>query len=372
VFYTFLAGIEGAPMVKWALGWWGKLWRSGLRPGSIASLVFALTCVAIATIVRIALGELSSASAVFAPYYSATLVAALVGGWLAGSFAAVAGALAALIFFVPPDWTSHAFDQEWIVSYVLFASSSVVIVWAAKSYRDLLRRLREEQDRRQLLNYELAHRIKNTLSIVQSVISQTLRDQPAALGKLNARIAALAVTNDLLIKSEWRGAHLKEILAGEFAPYDAARFALDGEDFECESEIATVLALTFHELTTNAAKYGALSAPRGRVALSWTTNGKRVDFDWIESGGPPPAATRRAGFGTTLLRKGLRQFDGSVQMTFAPSGLRCRLSLALPPPQRQDSIAPAPDPALRPHAPLTTAVGSATLVLPRPGVAGQD
>ena len=358
-------------MIKWALGWWGRLWHSGLRPGSIASLGFALTCVGIATIVRIALGELSSASAVFAPYYSATLVAALVGGWLAGSFAAIAGALAALVLFVPPDWTSHAFDREWIVSYVLFASSSVIIVWAAKSYRDLLRRLREEQDRRQLLNYELAHRIKNTLSIVQSVIAQTLRDQPAALGKLNARIAALAVTNDLLIKSEWRGAHLKEILAGEFAPYDAARFLLDGEDFECESEMATVLALSFHELTTNAAKYGALSTPRGCIALSWTLHGERVDFEWVESGGPPPAATRREGFGTRLLHKGLRPFDGSVQMTFAPSGLRCRLTLALPPPQRQESIAPAPETPPRPQAPLPPAAGNAPLALHQPGMASQ-
>jgi two-component sensor histidine kinase len=359
-------------MVKWTLGWWNDLWHGGLRAGSVSSLLFALTCVAIATIVRIVLGEVSSASAVFAPYYSATLVAALVGGSLAGGFAAAAGALAALIFFVPPDWTSHAFDREWIVSYTLFASSSVIIVWAAKSYRDLLRRLREEQDRRQLLNHELAHRIKNTLSIVQSVIRQTLRDQPAALSKLNARIAALATTNDLLIKSEWRGAHLKEILAGEFAPYDAARFTLNGEDFECEAEVATVLALIFHELTTNAAKYGALSAPRGHVALSWTTQGERVDFEWIESGGPPPAASRREGFGSRLLRKGLRQFDGSVQMTFAPSGLHSRLSLSLPPPQRKDTIALTPDPAPRPDTPLMPAPGSPTLALQRPRAAGRE
>jgi two-component sensor histidine kinase len=358
-------------MVKWALGWWGELWRSGLRPASVSSLAFALTCVAVATIVRIVLGEISSASAVFAPYYSATLVAALVGGSLAGGFAAAAGALAALIFFVPSDWTSHAFDREWIVSYALFASSSVVIVWAAKSYRDLLRRLREEQDRRQLLNHELAHRIKNTLSIVQSVITQTLREQPVALGKLNARIAALAITNDLLIKSEWRGAHLKEILAGEFAPYDSARFALNGEDFKCEAEVATVLALIFHELTTNAAKYGALSAPGGRIALSWTMRGERVDFEWIESGGPPPAASRREGFGSRLLRKGLRQFDGSVQMTFAPRGLHCRLSLSLPPPQHKESITIGSEPALNPHAPLMPTAGSGALVLQRPRVAGQ-
>ena len=123
-----------------------------------------------------------------------------------------------------------------------------------------------------------------------------------------------------------------EILAGEFAPYDPARFCLDGDNFECPSEIATVLALIFHELTTNAAKYGALSAPHGTIALAWRNRDGRAEFDWVESGGPPPAASRRQGFGTTLLRKGLRQFDGSVDMEFARGGLHCRFSLALPRP----------------------------------------
>ena len=337
-------------MVKLALGWWRQLWRGGLPPRSASSLVFALTCVAIATIVRIGLGEISSASAVFAPYYSATLVAALVGGARAGGFAAVSGALAAFWLFVPPDWKSHSLDKEQMVSFVLFAASSLVIIWAAKSYRDLLWRLREEQETRQLLNHELAHRIKNTLTVVQAVVNQTLRDQPAVLGKLNDRIAALAATNDLLIKSAWRGAFLKTILAGEFAPYDASRFRLHGEDFECPSEIATVLALIFHELTTNAAKYGALSAPQGRVDLSWTRHNDRVDFDWIESGGPQPnplptlprlrgrGGRGHEGFGTTLVRKGLRQFDGLVEMRFAPTGLHCKLSLSLPSQRQQNPV----------------------------------
>ncbi|HTV38412.1 MAG TPA: HWE histidine kinase domain-containing protein [Xanthobacteraceae bacterium] len=324
------------------LAWWRELWRWGLRPGSLGSLAFALTCVAIATLVRIAFGEVSSASAVFAPYYSATLVAALVGGAPAGGFAAICGAVTALWFFVPSDWASHAFDREQLVSYFLFATSSWVIIWAAKSYRDLLWRLREEQDQRQLLNRELAHRIKNTLTIVQSLIAQTLGDQPDLRTKLNDRLAALAATNDLLVKSQWRGASIKQILAGEFGPYDPARFILDGEDFECAAEIATMLALIFHELTTNAAKYGALSAPRGQVALSWIKSNERVAFEWRESGGPQPAAVRREGFGTVLLRMGLRQFDGVVDIEFAPGGLHCRLSLCLPSPQRDDTADPTP------------------------------
>jgi two-component sensor histidine kinase len=94
----------------------------------------------------------------------------------------------------------------------------------------------------------------------------------------------------------------------------------------------------FHELITNAAKYGALSAPQGRIELSWRRRNNRVDFDWIESGGPPPKPSPEAGFGATLLRKGLRPFDGAVEMRFAPSGLHCRLSLALPLPQPRDAV----------------------------------
>jgi two-component sensor histidine kinase len=379
-----LANLEpaGAPqrqfwdttMVKLAFSWWRELWRGGLQPGSLASLVFAVICVGAATLVRSALGELDIHSAIhgafgssanaaagnaFSSYYSATLVAALVGGVPAGILAAMSGALAGFWLFVPPDWTSHVFDWDQMVSALLFAVSSAVIIWAAKSYRDLLARLREEQDRRQLLNHELAHRIKNMLAIVQAVAGQTLRDQPTTLDKLNNRIAALAATNDLLIKSEWGGAFLKEILAGEFAPYDPARFALDGEDFECPSEVATVLALIFHELTTNAAKYGALSAPGGRVTLSWTRRHERLAFDWTESGGPAPAAARREGFGTTLLRKGLRQFDGVVEISFAPGGLRCSLSLVLPRPRQEATIDVVPD---RPPSP---AVGPAPSMVTR-------
>lgn len=343
-------------MLRLGLAWWRRLWHRGLPPRSILSLIFALCCVAAATFVRMVLGAVSPESAVFAPYYAATLVAALVGGAGAGGFAAAAGALAAFWLFVPPDWKSHAFDMEQMANLVLFAASSLVIVWAAKSYRDLLWRLREEQKTRQLLNHELAHRIRNTLAMVQAVASQTLRDQPAVGRKLNDRLAALAATNDLLIESEWRGAFLKKILAGEFAPYDPSRFRLDGEDFECPSEIATMLALIFHELTTNAAKYGALAAPLGRVELSWKRRNERVDFHWIESGGPPPpptlsappcgaaAATGREGFGTTLIRKGLQQFDGSVTMRFAPTGLHCTFSLALPSPVHRDTAAPAAEP----------------------------
>jgi two-component sensor histidine kinase len=330
-------------MLKLAYTRWRELWQGGLPPRSISALLFALGCVVVATIVRMALGELVAPTTVFASYYAAILIASLVAGARAGAFAAISGALAAFWFFVPPDWRSRQFDAEQLSSLILYLVSSCIIIGAAKSYRDLLWRLRRQQDRWVLLNYELAHRIKNTLAIVQSVASQTLRDHPAARDKLNQRIAALAATNDLLVQSEWSGARFKKILAGELAPYDPRQFDLDGEDFECPSGVATVLALIFHELTTNAAKYGALSLPHGRVDIGWKKQGDRVHFQWRESGGPQPASVRRQGFGTTLLRKGLGQFDGAVEMRFAPNGLDCRLSLSLPRPRSGETIDVSPD-----------------------------
>jgi two-component sensor histidine kinase len=358
-------------MTRLVLRWWRELWHEGLPPLSPWCFFFALGCVAAATLVRFGFGQISSSSTVFAPYYSAILVAALVGGWRAGGFAAASGGLVALWFFVPPDWQSHAFDREWFGRYFLFAASSVVIIWAAKSYRDLFRELRDERDRRRLLNHELAHRIRNTLTIVQSVIGQTLRDQPAALSKLNDRIAALAATNDLLVKSEWRGAFLKKILAGEFAPYDPGHFHLNGDDFECPSEATTVLALIFHELTTNAAKYGALSTPQGRISLTWAKHVDRVEFDWVESGGPQPVAPRREGFGSTLLRRGLQQFDGAVEMRFVPTGLRCKLSLSLPRLRTRETVDLEAEPPPSSILSARTAAAEPKLVLHRPHVAGQ-
>jgi two-component sensor histidine kinase len=317
-------------MIRRGLDWWLSIWGLGLRPQSWSAWMFALACVALATLVREGLGLVSPDSAVFAPYYSATLVAALVAGAAAGSVAAIAGGIVALWLFVPPDWVLAPFVKEQVVSVLMFAISSVVIVWAAESYRGLLFRLREEEGTRCLLNHELDHRIKNILASVQAIVNGTLREQPDSRDRIGARIAALGATNDLLMRSEWSGASLREILAGEFAPYGLARFALDGEDVECPAGAAISLALIVHELTTNASKYGALSTADGVVEVTWRYQGDRLQLEWVERGGPPPQACTRGGFGTKLLRGSVRQFDGTLDMQFATTGLRLRLSLRLP------------------------------------------
>jgi two-component sensor histidine kinase len=328
-------------MIGWASSRWCSIWHEGLRPRSLAALLFAVSCVGVATIVRQGLGLISPDSAVFALYYSATLVAALVGGAEAGGLAAGVGGLAAYWLFVPPDWGLAAFRLEQLVSLVMYGASSLIIIWAAESYRGLLQRLRSEEATRQVLNLELVHRMKNLLAGVQSIVGQSLRDREDLLETVSARLAALGATNDLLIKSEWRSAPLREILVREFAPYGPSRFELHGDDIDCPHAIAILLALIFHELTTNAAKYGALLSPSGRIDVAWSIAAGRLALEWIESGGPQPTVPTRAGFGSKLLRSGVRQFHGTVDCLYEPTGLRCRFSLIMPPEPQQATVEPA-------------------------------
>jgi two-component sensor histidine kinase len=328
-------------MIGWATDRWRSVWHFGLRRRSPSAILFAIACVAVATAVRMGLGLISPDSAVFAPYYSTTLVSALVAGPEAGGLATVLGGVAAWQLFVLPDWDIASFRLEQLVSFALYGTSSVVIIWAAESYRSLLEQLRQEQVRRQLLNRELVHRMKNMLAGVQAILRQSLRNHGALFDTVTARVAVLGVTNELLLDSEQQSASLREILSRELSPYGLSRSRLEGDDIECPQTVAVTLALIFHELTTNAVKYGALSTLHGRVDVTWSIKAGRLDLEWVESGGPLATAPRREGFGSKLLRAGVRHHHGSLDCSFEPSGLRCRFSLTMLAERRKESTAPA-------------------------------
>jgi two-component sensor histidine kinase len=309
---------------------WRAMWSLGLRPRSAGAFCFAIVCVAIATGVRAGLGFISPDTTVYATFYSATLVAALAGGTQAGVLAGIMGGVVGFALFIPEEWGSSPFMLPHVVSFGLYGVSSAVIIWAAESYRGLLRRLQAEQGIRQLLNRELAHRMKNSMATVQAVVVQTLREHKDLRDALSARIAALAATNGLLMQSEWHHASLREILAAELAPYDFSRIKVTGEDVECPPSLAVYAALAIHELTTNAAKHGALSGVDGRVEIAWTRIGDRLELQWSERGGRKPTTERREGFGTKLLQSGVGQFNGWVSTRFEADGLRCKIELTIP------------------------------------------
>ncbi|NOG74169.1 sensor histidine kinase [Roseicella sp. DB1501] len=209
---------------------------------------------------------------------------------------------------------------------------------------------RREEERRRLLLRELDHRVKNTLATVQSVAAQSLRyaPNPAAFRKaFDARLLALARAHDMLARGGWEGAPLREVIERTLEPYatdgEAGRVSADGPPVLLAPNAAVTLNLALHELATNAAKYGSLSARGGRVDVTWTL-GRRfnddvpaVEIHWRERGGPPVRPPERRGFGSRLLERALPyESGGEVRLDFAPQGVECRIRLPLPPPPEKE------------------------------------
>ena len=194
----------------------------------------------------------------------------------------------------------------------------------------------QETERRQLLNRELSHRLKNTLSVVGAIVSQTLRnadDLDSARGTTMDRIKALSTAHDLLISGHKDAGTVGAMIEAALAPHDdGSRLDIDGPVIPIGSEAALTLSLVIHELATNASKYGALSVPEGRVAIRWSVitppaaERPLLAFTWTEHNGPAVSPPETSGFGTQLIEMG---FSGSVsassQLDYHPDGLRCRI-----------------------------------------------
>jgi two-component sensor histidine kinase/PAS domain-containing protein len=195
--------------------------------------------------------------------------------------------------------------------------------------------LRVNEERRSLLVNELNHRVKNTLATVQAIASQTLLEGVSmreARAALTARLMALSSVHDLLTGEAWAGADLVDVVktaVGVFAAGDAARFRLTGANFRLAPRSSLLLAMALNELCTNAAKYGALSTPHGRVELVWQVEArdagaKDLVLTWTESGGPAVTPPARKGFGSRLLETALAaELSGAVRVAYEPGGLIC-------------------------------------------------
>lgn len=191
------------------------------------------------------------------------------------------------------------------------------------------RRLAEE--RQQLLIHELNHRVKNTLATVQSLAMQTSAAADAGESFLD-RLRALARVHDLLSETAWEGASLHDVVYRTLEPYAEGgdRFAADGPNVRLVPNAAVTLNMAFHELATNATKYGALSTATGRVDIAWRADGDVVALDWRESGGPAVDPPDRRGFGSRLIERGLAHELGSeAEFAYRPEGLRCHIRLPL-------------------------------------------
>ena len=208
---------------------------------------------------------------------------------------------------------------------------------AADRIRAALGRL-ESEERQRLLNEEISHRLKNTFAMVLSIAGQTLRTvaDRAPVEVFEQRIHALSSAHDVLLRKAWAAAPAKDVVEAVLASAGHAdRIEVSGPEIDLGPRATLSLSLLLHELATNAAKYGALSVPSGRVAVDWHLDGegddREVSFDWVERGGPPvapPATTGRKGFGSRLISVGLAG-TGGVDLRYPPSGFQATMRAPL-------------------------------------------
>jgi two-component sensor histidine kinase len=269
----------------------------------------------------------------FTPYIPAVIVAAAVGGLRVGIATALAGgALGVLVDFGP-----ESFDASRFALLFIYLLACGLMIWGIEHYRtiasdqrDISNRLIQEEEYRKLVIDELQHRLKNKISTVHAVLHQVLQDQPKIWASIDQRIRALSATDDLIARVDGRGCDIKDLLLSELGPYGHVRFTLNGAPVFLPAKLAVSLALMFHELATNAGKYGAFSSARGLLQVSWSVTDDRLNITWDETEGPAVDAVGEAGFGTKLLNSALRSFDGKTEMAFLKTGIHCTMQCRIP------------------------------------------
>jgi PAS domain S-box-containing protein len=182
------------------------------------------------------------------------------------------------------------------------------------------------QEHVQLLMREVNHRSKNMLSLVQAIARQTAaRDHEDFIERFSERIQALAANQDILVRNEWRGVDVEDLVRGQLAHLAdlvGSRIRMEGPKLRLNATAAQAIGLALHELSTNAGKYGALSVDAGRVDVSWWFDDDIFAINWIERGGPPVSTPERRGFGITVVDlMAKRTVDGEVHLDFIPSGV---------------------------------------------------
>ncbi len=198
---------------------------------------------------------------------------------------------------------------------------------------------KQAEGQQALLTRELHHRVKNTLATVQAIVGSTARSARNVddfKEALNGRIGSLAKTHLLLCEEAQSAVAFIGILRNELDAFDdgAERIRLNGPAVEVPARLAVSLGMAIHELATNAAKHGALSVHGGRITASWRVTSeatrRRLDFDWVESGGPPVAPPRRVGFGTRLLEAVMpSQVQARGHIDYAPAGVRVHYEIPM-------------------------------------------
>jgi len=230
-------------------------------------------------------------------------------------------------------------EERWIAASGAAMFRGGVCVRFLGVVADVTAAKRQEEHLRLLVN-ELNHRVKNSFAMVQALATQSFREialPQAAMQAFSGRLVALARAHDALTRRNWEGADMREVLESTLAVHGAGgagRFEISGPRVRLSAKHALSVSMALHELSTNALKYGALSDPRGRVAVSWqvdtASRPARLRLRWEETGGPPVAPPTRRGFGSRLLERGLAaELGGEVVVAYEPEGVVCTMNVPL-------------------------------------------
>jgi PAS domain S-box-containing protein len=223
------------------------------------------------------------------------------------------------------------------------------VIGASKIARDITEQV-ELRRRLELLHREVDHRAKNVLQIVQALLHLTRADSlQQYVGALEGRIRTLAAAHAHIAENAWRGADVDALLNESLAPFRGStpQIIASGPRLFVQADAAQALAITIHELATNASKYGALSRPEGTVSVSWAIDADRLRLTWTERGGPQAAVPSSRGYGMRVIESILpNQAQGAVRLDWEREGLSCVMEIPLGQIPAAPSLAERPQPAL--------------------------
>jgi two-component sensor histidine kinase len=307
-------------------------WQGIAQPPLFLSIGFAIICLMLATAMRWGLAQLRP-DVFFTPYFPAVFFASAFGGFRIGILTAIVGG----VLGVTVSFSDASADPARIALLLMFWAVCGLTIWGLEHYRMIVaeqqtiaKRLISEQEYRKLVVDELQHRLKNKSSTIHAVLHQALQDQPQIWSRIDHRIRALTATDDLIAKIDGKGCDIQDLLLSELGPYGHVRFNLNGDRLFLPAKLAVCLALIFHELATNAAKYGAFASARGFLQVSWSVSDDRLNITWDETEGPVVENVGAPGFGTKLLKSALRPFDGKTEISYLKTGIHCTMQCRIP------------------------------------------
>ena len=287
-------------------------------------------------LLRYALASVLGPSEPFLPLFPMILLSALIGGTWSGVtclFVDLTGAW--YLFLGPPH--SFVLAQYELGGLIGTSVVGLIILAMCSALFRLVERAKAAAEQERVIAREFAHRMRNTLTLVQAIGRRTFtptRPLEDARRDFEARLGALSDAHAALLDASGEAAELNGILVRILKPFGymagEPRFRIEGPTVMLNPQAATAVALALHELATNAVKYGALSAPAGRVTVEWRLEGAvdpELRLTWRESGGPQVVAPQSRGFGSQLIERNLSEaLGGSARLEFEPDGLRAEIA----------------------------------------------